>query len=418
MQVDEDLKRFCVQTRQHLHKHPEVSKDERNTAEFVANFLRGLNPDAIHEGIGGWGYGVVAVFGPKIEETRQCKAPRRDGGRCLLFRAELDALPIQEVNEFEHKSCQDGVSHKCGHDGHMATLLGFARMVEVSRPKRGQVVLLFQPAEETGTGACAMLADPVFRKGGIKPDCVFAFHNLPGYKRGEIVLRKQSFTASVRSLAVTFFGKTSHAAEPEKGLNPAFLIARIVLEASKLANNEPQRQDFRVLTPVDIVVGERTRVPAPVGYGISAGYGELHLTIRTWTETEMLRFVDELLSLIASITGTCPGQPEVSTEDRLSYTVDWTESFAANENTDYAVDVVERAARQGGFDLHFSTQPMKWGEDFGQFTQKFDGAFFAIGSGEEHPALHNPDYDYPDDITEVGLRMFAAIATDPAFGLY
>ncbi|CAM9270072.1 unnamed protein product [Ectocarpus fasciculatus] len=367
-----------AKVRQYLHQHPELSGSEENTAKFVEKYIRdNSSPDAIYTGIGG--HGLVAVF--------QSKVP----GKSILFRAELDALPIQEINTFDHASCTRGVSHKCGHDGHAATLLGLALHLHHHKPTSGKIFLLFQPAEETGRGAEAMIADPRFQS-MVQPDLVYAFHNIPGHPLGNVIVRKGAFTASVRSMAIRLHGKTSHAAEPEHGINPAICIAQLIMALNAMSNNDLSRDDFRVITLVCINMGE-------VAYGVSAGYGEVHLTIRTWTETEMTRLEDDINNLVA----------EQSAASKLTFDVSYTDVFRANESTDSAVDSVQSAAIANNLVLETLKYPMKWGEDFGLFTQRFSGCFFGIGSGVDRPALHNPDYDYPDEILAVGLQVFVGV---------
>ena len=152
--------------RQHLHQHPELSSAEWNTAQYVVDYVRAHSePTEVYTNVGETG--VVAVYDSKVD------------GAAILFRAELDALPIAETNSFSYKSVVDGVSHKCGHDGHCTTLLGLSRLLNRRAVKKGKVYLLFQPAEETGTGAESILRDEVYVR-NVKPDYVFAFHNIPG----------------------------------------------------------------------------------------------------------------------------------------------------------------------------------------------------------------------------------------------
>jgi metal-dependent amidase/aminoacylase/carboxypeptidase family protein len=210
-----------------------------------------------------------------------------------------------------------------------------------------------------------------------------------GYPLGQIILRKGAFTASVRSLKICIHGKPSHAAEPENGINPSLTVAKILIQLDNISNNDLGSDRFRVITPVHVKVGE-------VAYGVSAGYGELHLTIRTWTESEMTVLVEEILETLTTHTSA----------SKTTYTVNWTDIFRANENTDDAVDILEQSAVAHNYNIHHSPHPMKWGEDFGTFTQSNQGSFFGIGAGEVHPSLHNDDYDYPDEILIVGLNMF------------
>ena len=247
MRLDTNDYQQLIHLRRHLHTYPEVSGQEYKTAQFVAARLRKYQPTILLEQVGGTG--IIAIFDSGKE------------GKTLLFRAELDALPIQEVNDFAHRSVYPTISHKCGHDGHTTILLGLAQYIAKQPIQNGQVILLFQPAEEDGTGAEKMLADPKFK--GIQPDYVFAFHNLPGYPLHQIVWKKGSFTAAVKSIIIELIGKTAHAAEPEKGINPTLAITEILAKTNALSNNQPDRQDFALITPVHIEMGS-------IAYGVSA----------------------------------------------------------------------------------------------------------------------------------------------------
>jgi amidohydrolase len=385
MEISPTFIQNLTELRHEFHSEAEMSRKEVKTSAKVIAELSKLSPTSIISGIGGTG--VVAIFDSGVP------------GPKVLFRGELDALPIQEVNNFCYQSCNAGISHKCGHDGHLTTVLGVAQLVDIKKPKKGAVMFLFQPAEETGSGAQSMLEDPAFAD--INPDYVFAYHNVPGHPLGQVILRKGAMTASVRSLIIRLHGRTSHAAEPECGTSPALALAHLLQQLDALSNNTKDREDFCVITPVHMNMGE-------VAYGIAAGYGELHLTMRTWTEGAMTSLIASIITLIDATTAT----------HHLTYDLEWVEIFVANENKDDAVDLLADAASSTDCDVVFSPHPFKWGEDFGHFTAKFNGAFFCIGAGVGHPALHNNDYDFPDEILEIGMLMFTGVLLNPKLGMY
>jgi amidohydrolase len=366
-----------LKIRRYLHAHPELSEGEYQTAETIVGFISKYNPTRIIENVGGTGVVVIFDSGKK--------------GKTILFRSELDALPIQEINDFAYRSTVDGVAHKCGHDGHSTILIGLAKQLSEQSLENGKVVLLFQPAEENGSGAKAVLEDSRFAE--IQPDYVFAFHNLPGFPLNQVVIKDGSFTAAVKSIIIKFYGKTSHAAEPEHGVNPAISIAEILTKTKALSNNNPEQKDFAVITPIHIEMGE-------IYYGISAGYGELRLTLRTWTEEEMEVLKTKVLQIIK----------ETSARNSIRTAVAWTQEFMANQNNSESVAVIREAALSENLSVKVQTHPFKWGEDFGLFTQRYKGAMFGIGAGENTPALHNPDYDFPDEILPVGVQLFYKIA--------
>ncbi|MBZ0269636.1 M20/M25/M40 family metallo-hydrolase, partial [bacterium] len=188
-----------VALRHELHRAPELSNEERGTAELIRRAVAEWSPDRLHTGVGGHGV-LVGFDGPG-------PAPH------ILLRCELDALPIDETAALSHGSQRAGVSHKCGHDGHMATMVTVAGHLARRRPASGRVSLLFQPAEETGEGAARVRADPVLRDA--PPDFALAFHNLPGFPLGSVVVRDDTFAFGSVGADLRLHGAESHAAEPE-----------------------------------------------------------------------------------------------------------------------------------------------------------------------------------------------------------
>jgi amidohydrolase len=321
------------------------------------------------------GYGVLAIF------------DSGKNGDSLLFRADMDALPIEEINDFEHRSKTKGVSHKCGHDGHTAILLGLATLISKHPPKKGKAVLLFQPAEEIGKGAADVLNDEKFKE--IKPDWVFGLHNLPGFQLHQVVLKNDLFTASVVSLVIGLKGKTAHAAEPEYGINPSLAVSELLLQVSIWSNNSPERDDFAVVTPVQVNLGSEA-------YGTSAGEAKLGFTIRTWTEKEMEQLKAKIENFLITL----------AKKHRLKLNYKYIEEFKACENNPKATEQIKKAAVSLKLNVTEPQMPFKWGEDFGLFTQNYKGAFFGLGAGKEQAALHNPDYDFPDELIPIGAQLF------------
>lgn len=366
-----------IEDRRYLHQHPEVSGEEAQTAKYLYHKLQELAPTTIITQIGG--HGMAAIF------------DSGEDGPSIMYRTELDALPIEEENDFDYRSVQEKVSHKCGHDGHMTIILGFGRYLARHRPQRGRVILLFQPAEEIGAGAKWMLADPKFEQ--LLPiDYAFAIHNLPGFPLGQVIYKHGPFSAAVKSLIIRLYGKTAHAGEPENGINPAMAISEIIREADIACQPDIENPEFAILTPVHIQLGE-------IAYGVSAGYGEVHLTIRTWTEQEMGELSARLLRYVS----------KMAVRHHLRVETEWTNVFHTTHNDEEGVDIIEQAAIDNGYEVHKCEYPFKWGEDFGTFTQRFRGAMFGLGAGEGQPALHNPDYDFPDELLQPGIYMYRRI---------
>lgn len=365
-----------VDLRRELHAHPELSGAESRTAARVVAFLEPLRPDRMVTGLGG--HGVVATFDSGVP------------GPTLLFRSELDALPIVEHDVEGHTSTVHGVSHKCGHDGHTTMLCGLARRLAARRPERGAVHLLFQPAEETGTGAAAVLADPRFDD--IRPDFAVAIHNMPGFPKGSLVIKPGAITAAVRSLVLRFVGRTAHASEPEKGENPSLAIADLLRGCAEISVNDPDSPEFCLVTPVHVRIGS-------VAYGVSAGDGEVHLTIRTFANEGLASLQQRIADLAASL----------AARNRMGLDVQVVEDFYANMNDPGATAVALAAAQACGFDVITPERGLRGGEDFGMFSERFPCCMVLLGAGEAAHPIHNPSYDFDDDLIEIGVRLFDTI---------
>ena len=368
-----------IELRQELHKYPEVSGKESKTAKRILDFLSKYPPNEIITNLGG--EGILAIYKGK------------EKGKSILFRCELDALPIQEINLFEYKSVYEGVSHKCGHDGHMAILCGMAQSLHENPLEKGTVMLLFQPSEEDGNGAKRVINDYKFNI--IKPDFAFALHNIPGYKKNQIIIKENTFTCAVNSMIIQLNGKTSHAGEPENGINPALAIAEITTFFNSKINTNLSSENYCLITPIHISMGEKA-------YGVSAGYGEIHFTIRSKSNAQM-RIIESNLE---------ENVKEIASKFNLMTKIGWTQSFQANENNIEASNFIRKSASNLNLAILEKELPFTFGEDFGLFTQKYKGAMLGLGSGENTPALHNPDYDFPDEIIETGINLFDQITKE------
>ena len=226
-----------IELRHFLHQHPELSEHEKLTNQILNEWVKRTQPDRIIERIGG--YGLAAIYkGAKP-------------GKRILIRGDIDALHIPEPNALPYRSQNEGVSHKCGHDGHATILCGLAQWLGEQRPDQGEVVLLFQPAEETGQGAQAILNDPHFEQ--IKPDVAYGLHNLPGYEKGQIMVREGCFAAASFGLKLIFEGRTAHASQPETGHSPSELLAQLIhsLEKKRELLKEVKPLTTFVITSLD-----------------------------------------------------------------------------------------------------------------------------------------------------------------------
>jgi amidohydrolase len=269
----------------------------------------------------------------------------------------------------------------------MAILLGLADVISTKAPKGIQVILFFQPAEETGAGAIAMLEDKAFAK--IAPDLVFALHNLPGVKENTILIKDGSFSSSVKSMVIRITGTPAHAAEPEKGHNPIYLQSEIIQLCRNIEVTDPFHKDFCLITPTYIKAG------LPHAHGISAGNGTLHLTFRTREERDMNRVTTTFLNAL----------DRLSVLHQVDTAYNPVEAFPAISNAPEATARVREAAKACGLCISEMKLPFSWGEDFGHLTQRFPGAMFGFGAGLKAAPLHSDNYKFPDKIMGKAVEL-------------
>ena len=368
----EQLERF-TSLRHELHSAPELSGAEGATAARVAEILQAYAPDQVLTGIGG--HGVAAVF------------LGGEAGPTLAIRCELDALPIPEETNLSYASQVAGKAHLCGHDGHMVMVLAVAEALAERRPQRGRVVLIFQPAEETGEGAIAYRSDPKFAE--ISPDMVLSLHNLPGLAVGAVSLPAGPANCASRGARIVLFGRTSHAAAPQDGVSPAPALAQLMQDLATLGAGGDLDEDYALTTVTHAKLGEPT-------FGVSPGKAELWVTLRTVTDEKMQSLSDALVSKVATL----------AADYGLRHEITYHDVFEACRNAPEAVSVIEDACLTGEVPITLSERPQAFSEDFGQFGKSTQAAMFWLGAGEDHPQLHNPDYDFPDTLIPIGSGIF------------
>jgi amidohydrolase len=256
--------------------------------------------------------------------------------------------------------------------------------------EQGKVVLLFQPAEETGEGAELVLKD--IRFGAIKPDYVFALHNLPGYGRNTIVVKNSHFASASKGMIIRLTGKTSHAANPEHGISPALAVAEIIQKLSHLSSEKNDFNDFKLITIIYTKLGE-------IAFGTTPGYAEIMATLRSYRNDDMEILTKKAVKIVE----------QAADYYGLQEKIEWREEFPATINSELCSDVIRQVADENGLKISEPETPFRWSEDFGHFTMKYPGALFGVGSGKNHPSLHNPDYDFPDDIIKPAITMFYGI---------
>jgi len=369
------MAKSLIEIRKHLHQNPELSHQEYETSVFIEELMLELQPDQVLR-IGE--FSRAYVFDSKKE------------GEVLVFRADIDALPIEELNDFPHRSKKKQVSHLCGHDGHSSILIGLARKIASHRPQKGKLVLLFQSAEETGLGAKEVVNHAKFQ--ALKPDYIFGLHNIPSYPLHQILIREGVFASASKGVILKLVGRTSHAAEPEKGINPALAIAEITRQLHQLNHQKGIFSSLTLLSFIYTRMGEQA-------FGTSAGEAEMGFTLRSYTTEDMKKLCLKMEEVIE----------EVCRKESLGFHMDFVEEFPITLNHEEGVSEIGKAAQSLNLSVKYLEEPMKWSEDFGYYQSIAKTGFFGIGAGKNQPNLHDPSYDFPDVLIETGIQMFYKI---------
>lgn len=361
-----------AELRRELHRIAELAGEERQTRARLLEELAAVATVEFADS-----HGVAALIEGAAE------------GPTVMIRADMDGLPIDEATPLEYRSHHPGRSHKCGHDGHMSILAGLVREFARTAPARGRLVALFQPAEETGEGARAVLGDPVFES--LRPDLCLALHNLPGFPLGDVILRPGPFACASRGLEVRLHGATSHAAEPELGRTPALAVAQVIQNWSAARQVRGGLYEAVQATVIHARVGR----PA---FGTSPGEGTVMATLRAPS--------DEAVERLESVLRTM-AEGAARAHD-LECAFEHHEPFPATVNDPELVEVITRVATAQGRAVVEPEQPFAWSEDFGHYGSIAPAVLFGLGAGEEQPALHHPDYDFPDALIPVGVAILEA----------
>lgn len=369
--------------RHKLHQFPEISGEEVETAREVVSFLADTGPDEVVTELGG--HGVALVY------------EGADAGPTVLLRCELDALEIHEISNVPYRSRIDGKAHMCGHDGHMTMMAAVARRLGHQRPARGRAVLLFQPAEETAHGAEAVLADTKFAQ--ITPHHSYAIHNMPGLPLAHVAVAPGQITCASMGLCIELTGKTAHASMPESGISPATAVARIITAMKAFDTGEVVGQGFQRVTLTNVQMGR------PV-FGITPGSAEIRMTLRRPESDGMAALVEEVLEMVA----------EIAAEEQLTVSHSTHNFFRACLNDPEAAAVFDTAATRMELSRVEGYVPIRGAEDFGLFGWCSKSAMLFIGAGVDRPMVHNPDYDFPDELIPVGAGLFLHVL-DQLLGL-
>jgi len=371
--------------RRQIHALPELSFQEHNTKKTLIKFLQELkNAPKIIPDVGG---GFLAEFDFNTSALSSEKA--------VVLRCELDAIPTEETNDFDHKSSNHGAAHLCGHDGHMAILAGIAVLLsDHYAPKSGKVVLLFQPAEETGAGAQQMASSSVLAPILKSPESSFyALHNVPGFPSRSIVLPKgNSFASASKGMHIKLKGRSTHASQPRMGKNPVLAMCNIIQGLLSLPSLHIAYDEKALVTIVGAKAGEKA-------FGIAAGDAEVMATLRATTDAALDALDSNGVSLVNGI----------SSAYGLTSSIVYEDIFPATVNHPECVTLVKNAADKCNMNVIYLDEAFPWSEDFGIFLQHAKGAMFALGAGKDHQPLHDEKYDFPDSEIIQGVNIFAEI---------
>ncbi len=359
-----------------LHRHPELGFEERATAALVTEALEGLGL-TVHGGFGGTGLVASLTVG--------------DGPGVIGLRADMDALAMTETGTPAHVSQRAGCMHGCGHDGHMAMLLGAAKQLVAQRDFNGTVRFIFQPAEEHGRGAKAMMADGLFDRFPV--DAIFGLHNMPGLPLGHIAARAGGIMAAEDNFEIRILGRGGHAARPHMGVDPLVVAAQIILGLQTLVSRSVDPSDAAVVSCTEIESdGIRNAIPSTV---------VLKGDTRSYDPAVQDLLEQRMRTLCAGIAAAQGAEVVVTYTHEFAPTVNWPEQTA---QALAAAEAVIGPAR-----LDRAVAPMMISEDFGAFLETVPGAFVFLGAGEGALPLHNSAYDFNDALLPIGAAYFAEL---------
>ncbi len=362
--------------RRDLHRHPELMYDVHRTAGVVAQKLTEWGVDEVVTGIGQTG--VVGVI----------KGRNQGSGKVIAMRADMDALPIHEETNLEHRSTVPGKMHACGHDGHTAMLLGAAKYLAETRDFDGTAVVIFQPAEEGGAGAKAMIDDGLMTRFGIQE--VYGMHNKPGLPIGQFDVRKGPTMAAADRIHIKIEGKGGHAAAPHRVNDPIVAACQLVTALQTISS--------RNADPLDSIVVSVTAMNAGEAFNVIPQTVELKGSVRTLTPQMRELAEKRIKEVTAGIMGAFG----------MSFVCDYLHGYPVTfnhaEQAEFAVSTIEAAFGAGKVDT--SVPPTMGSEDFSYMLEERPGAFINIGNGDS-AGLHHPAYEFNDEVIPVGVTYWA-----------
>ncbi|OOY21443.1 amidohydrolase [Thioclava sp. DLFJ5-1] len=365
--------------RHDFHRNPELLYDLPRTSGRVAELLREFGCDEVVEGIGRTG--VVGVIEGQVA--------RQGGLRCVGLRADMDALPIREKTGAEHASEVEGKMHACGHDGHTSTLLAAAKYLCETRAFTGRAVMIFQPAEEGGAGAKAMIEDGLMERFGIEE--VYALHNMPGMEPGSFGIRPDAMMAAADFFDIVVTGKGGHAAKPQEVIDPVPISAHLILALQSIVSRATDPLEEIVLSVTTLETDSKAL--NVIGNSVSLGG-----TVRTMS-AETRDLAERRLREIAQ---------GVAATHEATAEVDYRRGYPVTRNDAAAAEVAAQVAEAVAGTCDRSVDPMMGAEDFAYMLEVRPGAYGFIGNGPSAP-LHHAEYDFNDAILPAGASWFVGM---------
>ncbi len=364
---------LITELRHELHAHAELSGQELNTKKLLMDFIsRNTSLEVVDKGR--WFYAHLAESDPVVTLKRP-----------IVFRAEMDALPMREKLDLSYASLNPEAAHKCGHDGHCAALAGLAlELEERAGTWERDIYLIFQHAEEIGAGGeeCAALLKET------DAEYVYAFHNWSGFPEHEVVVRSGIVQCASKGFTICMEGTPSHASEPEHGRNPSAALAELVLTLQEEVD-EPGYKGMVMATVVNVVIGSKD-------FGISASSGEVSLTLRAEHDRDLIMLEEEIRERAEIL----------ADEQGLKVFYEECDIFPETVNNAAAAEHVRNAAEKLGLDVSDLKETIRGSEDFGYYLKECPGAIFYIGNGSAYPQLHTSEYDFNDRILGTAVDMF------------
>jgi hippurate hydrolase len=372
-----DMKRWM----EYIHSHPEVSTKEHETARYIAKELVQMGYE-VHEKIGKDGiYGVVG------------RLQNGEGHKSIGFRADMDAIRVQEDNNLSYKSRYDGISHLCGHDGHSAMALGGAKYLANTRRFNGTVHFIFQPSEENMQGGPAMIADGLFEKFQI--DRLYAMHNIPGLPKGVLHFHDGETMSAVDNWEIELTGKGSHGSMPELSIDPVVAGASLVMALQTIISRNISPWDNGVVTIGAFLAGNEGNV--------IANSAILRLSMRNMQAETRVKVLDRIRKITAA-QAECYGCTYNIKEGQPGAVL-----VNSPEETKFAADVAKKYF--GEENVVYPCKPLMSSEDFAFMLQQKPGSYIMIGNGDTF-MVHHPKYVFDTDILPIGASMWVALAEE------